>query len=301
MASTCCICMEEQDSIDHTFWKCKFGISIWNWLNEIFAFKNPSSFEDIYKAAKNKSPLVKEIWLTASCDTLTDLWFQRNEKLFEEKKPNINRFKSRIFQLVYEGGYRTTGNRWGQNYDSQIMSFCMLGVSNIKYSGITECYWKSPTSGYTLFCCDGSSFGNPGSAGFGIIARDNECQVIGTLIGGLAITTNFIAELYAILCALKWAVCSNCKKVIVQSDSLTVINLFKQENAPWFIRSRWVKVLQGFEDIQFYQVFREVNFFADSLDKKGARLNAGERIVHMRRPSFIKRIEMPGVVYHRFH
>ncbi|XP_026383314.1 uncharacterized protein LOC113278781 [Papaver somniferum] len=269
MASACCICMEDQDSMDHTLWKCKFGIFIWNWLNEIFAFKNPSFFEYIYKAAKNKSPLVKEIWLTASCATLRELWFQRNEKLFEENKPNINRFKSRIFQLVYEGGYRMKGNRWGQNYDSQIISFFMLGVRNIKYSGITECYWKSPTSGYTLFCCDGSSFGNPGSAGFGIIARDNEFQVIGTLIGGLCITTNFIAEVYAILCALEWAVCLNCKK--------------------------------GFEDIQFYQVFREVNFSADNLAKKGARLNASERIVHMRRPSFLKRIEIPGVVYHIFH
>lgn len=61
-----------------------------------------------------------------------------------------------------------------------------------------------------------------------------------------------------------------------------------------------MKVLQAMEDVQFYQVFREINFSADTLAKKGAVLNVGEKIIHMEKPSFLRRIEMSEVVYYIF-
>ncbi|XP_026428241.1 uncharacterized protein LOC113324121 [Papaver somniferum] len=241
MPSRCCVCIEEQDSMEHTLWECNFSVQIWDWLCAIFNFSKPLCFNDICRAARNHSPLMKEIWITAVCATVRDLWFQRNAIFFGEGRPDINRFKCKIYQVVHEGGGRMKGNRWGHNYDSQIISF-----SN----------WVP---------------------GFGIIARDSNCQVIGTLSGGVGITSNFIAEIYAVLCALEWATFLQLKKIIVRSHSKAVIILANNNRVPW-----------------------EINFSADSLAKKGATLAAGERICHFGRPQTLKRIEMPDTPYYRF-
>ncbi|XP_026460828.1 uncharacterized protein LOC113361980 [Papaver somniferum] len=71
--SRCCICQEAEDNMNHTLWQCKFSLEIWSWLNSIFGFKNPNSFEDICAAAKSaaakyKSLIIKEIWMTTASD-----------------------------------------------------------------------------------------------------------------------------------------------------------------------------------------------------------------------------------------
>ncbi|XP_026416790.1 uncharacterized protein LOC113312247 [Papaver somniferum] len=178
MVSRCCVCKEEQDCMNHTLWNCNFSVQIWSWICSIFDFSKPTSFEDICKAAQRNSPLVKEIWMTAACATMKELWFQRNKKLFEEVEPDLNSFKCRIWKLVHEGGCKMKGSRWGQAYDQQIIEFFKLGIRFSKYSCIKACHWSPPKHGYLLFCCDGSSFGNPRNAGFGIIVRDYEARIL---------------------------------------------------------------------------------------------------------------------------
>ncbi|XP_026417116.1 uncharacterized protein LOC113312588 [Papaver somniferum] len=102
-----------QDNMDHTLWHCKFSEEIWDWLYQVFKFPKPTSFSDMCKLAKNCSPLVKQVWMTAVCVTMRELWFQKNKKLFENIEPNINNFKNRILQCVNEGGNRMNGTRWG--------------------------------------------------------------------------------------------------------------------------------------------------------------------------------------------
>ncbi|XP_026410604.1 uncharacterized protein LOC113305821 [Papaver somniferum] len=124
--------------------------------------------------------------------------------------------------------------------------------------------------GYILFYCDGVSFGNPGNAGFGVVARDNISQVIGTLSGGVGIATNSIAEIYVILCALEWAVVLMVKKVIIRSDYKSVVSPFEKNKVPWYLRIRWQNVIQLFDDVKFQHCYREINFSADLLAKKAS-------------------------------
>ncbi|XP_026428765.1 uncharacterized protein LOC113324682 [Papaver somniferum] len=113
LASMCCICLEAQDTMYHILWECDFSVAVWNWLNGVFCFANPKSFDEVCSAANNKSPLVRKIWMIAACAAMRELWFQKNAKFFEEKKLNLNRNKCRIVQLVHEGGYRLNGVSWG--------------------------------------------------------------------------------------------------------------------------------------------------------------------------------------------
>lgn len=120
-----------------------------------------------------------------SCIILKELWFQKNIFFFEDIKPNMQRFKCRILKLVHESGLRIKGTKWCQNYDQQIITAFELGIRHSKFQCIKKCCWTPPDLGVVMFCCDGSSFGNPGSAGFGVVARDSNCQVIGALTGGI--------------------------------------------------------------------------------------------------------------------
>ncbi|XP_026416492.1 uncharacterized protein LOC113311922 [Papaver somniferum] len=151
-----------------------------------------------------------------------------------------------------------------------------------------------------MFCCDGSSFGNTGKAGFGVVIRDHVCQVVGVMTGGLGITTNYVAENYVVVCAAELAVEWKMQNIIVCSDSKSVLENFARNQAPWFVRVRWQKAIKNLSSVIFQHQLREVNFSADNAAKKGANLGAGERQVFIGRPTFLPRIEMKGVTYYKF-
>lgn len=96
------------------------------------------------------------------------------------------------------------GNKWGQDCDSRVIYFFKIGDRGIKFHYINESFWSAPAEGYILLCCAGISFGNPGNAGIGVIARNYKSQVLGTLTGGVGVADKAIAGEYAVLCALEW-------------------------------------------------------------------------------------------------
>ncbi|XP_026399265.1 uncharacterized protein LOC113295130 [Papaver somniferum] len=260
MVSRCCICASEQDSMQHLLWECKFSTDIWAWICSIFKFSQPKSFDDVWKCAAHFSSLIKQVWITTACSILKELWFQKNKCYFEGKNPNAQAFKCRIMKLVNEGGLRITGTKWNQSYDAEIIARFNLGTRSSKFQCIKSCHWYPPEKGFVMFCCDGSSFGNPGSAGFGVVVRDPDFQVIATLTGGIGISSNYLEETYGVMCAMELVVEWKMQKIIIV----------------------------------------KVNFSADNVAKKGASLAAGDKIVHIGRTQFLPRVEMPDVVYYRF-
>ncbi|XP_026435796.1 uncharacterized protein LOC113333588 [Papaver somniferum] len=226
IASMCSVCKQNQDSMPHLLWSCNFSLKIWKWLGNIFNFPIPVSFENIIHCAKNHSPIVREIWTTAAFCIMRELWFLKNRIMFENVQPNENDFISRILYLVHLGGYMMKGNRWSQDYDSQILNFFQLGHMSIKFTAIKECIWLNPPKGFVLFCCDGAAAGNPGLADFGIITRDHVCAVLGTISGGIGVASNYIAESLAIIWALEWSVKMQHDNIIIRSDSKSVVEDF---------------------------------------------------------------------------
>ncbi|XP_026400002.1 uncharacterized protein LOC113295883 [Papaver somniferum] len=189
----------------HILWQCSFNTNIWQWLLQTFNFQVPSSLSDILHFAKHKSPFVKQVWMIASCAILRELWFQKNKVIHEGISPNLECFKRRILNLVFYGGYRITGAKWRTEYDSYILHYFMLEQRNIKNSNLKECQWSNPQLGYLLFCCDGVALGDPGAAGYGVIARGCHAQVIGTISRGVGNATGFISKLLSIVFATEWA------------------------------------------------------------------------------------------------
>ncbi|XP_026436177.1 uncharacterized protein LOC113334044 [Papaver somniferum] len=244
MVSRCCICETEEDSMNHLLWKCNFSTEVSDWICSIFQFKAPKTLEDIWKCTSSCSPLIKQVWISAACIILKELWFQKNKRFFENIKPNMQGFKCRVMQLVNEGGLRMNG--------------------------------------------------------FGVVVRDSACQVLGTLSGGISIASNYLAESYGIMCALELEVQWNLQKIIIVSDSKSVLAEFAQGRVPWFLKGRWLLATSKIKKIQYKHCYREINFSVDCMAKKGALLAAGERQIHMGRPQCLPRVEMPDVDYFRF-
>ncbi|XP_026396987.1 uncharacterized protein LOC113291700 [Papaver somniferum] len=156
----------------------------------------------------------------------------KNKRYFEDIKPNMQRFKCRVMKLVNEGGLRITGSKWNQNYDQEIIAKFQLGLRHCRFQYIRKCHCFPPKQDFIMFCCDGSTFGNPGTAGFGVVFRDSACQVLGTLTGGIGVASNYLEEAYGIMCALELEIQWSRQNIIVVSDSKTVLAKFAQGRVP---------------------------------------------------------------------
>ncbi|XP_026459214.1 uncharacterized protein LOC113359857 [Papaver somniferum] len=300
LASKCCICQQDQDSMEHILWFCNFSKFIWKWLVAIFQFQPPTSFSDVLKSAKQKSSIIKQVWLTAACATMRELWFQKNKLIHENIIPNVENFKRRILSLAFYGGFRMTGTRWGQNYDSDVLNFFNLGQRSMKFRVIKECQWSSPNIGYPLFCCVGSVIGNPGMAGFGIIARNHNNQVIGTVSGGIRVATSYIADVLAIVWDVEWDAKLQCSKVLIRVVPKSVIEDFSKSIVPWCLHTRWIKEKRNISEIIFEQCYKEVNFYVIELAKKGTQLHQGNVEIHTGKPPSLVQVELPGRKYYIF-
>ncbi|XP_026399747.1 uncharacterized protein LOC113295630 [Papaver somniferum] len=119
----------------------------------------------------------------------------------------------------------------------------------VKHAKPIACFWSPPDSTELLICCDGASQGNPGSVGAGVIARDANCGVVGAMSVGLGFVSNYLAELYAILLGLEWDVQWGYSKILVRTDSASVVRDLEDFSLPWFAQQRWMAVRSS-RDVQ---------------------------------------------------
>ncbi|XP_026455602.1 uncharacterized protein LOC113356626 [Papaver somniferum] len=165
IASRCCLCGIEEETLDHVLFSCSFATRAWNWISQIFDLIPNSNLIISCKATSGRSQMVWELWLLANLVFKSELWALRNKGVFEQKKLYWNVFLKSVLKRV----------KWQQP---------------------KEYFWHPRESNEILLYCDGAARGNPGRAGAGVVALDASCNVIGAMSIGLGITTNYLAELY---------------------------------------------------------------------------------------------------------
>jgi len=122
---------------------------------------------------------------------------------------------------------------------------------------------------------DGASRGNPGESGIGILAKDEEGNVLLSASGYIGRTTNNLAEYTALLALLKRVKTLNCSRLIVHSDSELMV---KQMRGEYRIKNEEIRGYQ--EKIQrilskspfefeILHIPREMNGEADALANRG--------------------------------
>ena len=117
---------------------------------------------------------------------------------------------------------------------------------------------------------DGASKGNPGKAGYGFLIYDEKKNLVEKSGGFLGITTNNVAEYFALIFSLISAIKYNPESIIVYSDSQLMV---KQINGEYKVKQEWIKrlyavsksLIGNFKKISIVYIPREENKEADNL------------------------------------
>ncbi|XP_026399254.1 uncharacterized protein LOC113295118 [Papaver somniferum] len=231
---------------------------------------------------------------------MKELWFLRNECTYGKGKCDHNATKKKIKQSIADGDLRLTTNMWNKQYDLQILKTFGLKTRGVKNLIIKEVFFQLPEQGKLLLCCDGASIGNPGCAGYGILGILSTGEFVIAISGGLGISTNYYAEVFAILMEGEWVIHHAFNEIVFRTDSKAAISAFQSNKLPWFAVPRWEKICAKIDSCNFKHSYREVNFSADSMAKKGAMLRRGEHKIFESKPPFLNSLENPDQVYFRF-
>src|ERR1700681_1804904 len=116
---------------------------------------------------------------------------------------------------------------------------------------------------------DGAARGNPGPASYGLVLKRPDGSPLETLGKYIGRTTNNVAEYYALIAALDYAVAHGIKRLRVQSDSQLIVNqmkgLYKVKHPDLRpLHERAKKMAAGLEAFAIQYVPREQNHEADA-------------------------------------
>ena len=121
---------------------------------------------------------------------------------------------------------------------------------------------------------DGGARGNPGPAGFGVVIRDADGNMLEELHGALGVATNNVAEYNGLLAALRWAKEHGHTALHVRADSLLLVEQMRGNYKvkhpglqPLHARARLLAHEIG--RVTFEHVRREFNKDADRLSNLG--------------------------------
>ena len=125
---------------------------------------------------------------------------------------------------------------------------------------------------------DGGARGNPGSAGYGAIIKNESGQVLAELYQGIGTNTNNVAEYRGLIAALEWALEHGHTRLHVRSDSQLIVQQMlgnyrvKHEGLiPLYQQARRLAAKIG--HVTFEHVRREQNKEADRLSNLGMDMN----------------------------
>ncbi|XP_026399735.1 uncharacterized protein LOC113295618 [Papaver somniferum] len=279
---------------------CTFAGRAWNWIADVFDLIPNANLVVSCKAAKGKSAMIRDLWLIANLVIRSELWAVRNKAVFLRQHPNWSIFFKRVLKLIQDYVLRLKSFMRNSAEDVIILDFFRVNHRRVKFLQPTECFWEPPEENEIQLCCDGAARGNPGVAGAGVVARNVSCLVLGAMSIGLGVTTNYLAELYGIIVGMEWAVRWGFRQICIRYDSFSVVEALKNNNIPWFARQRRVAVCRHYDTLRFIHTYREANFSADAMEKRGFLLNEQEGLYYDGRPLFLASIEYPNVANYRF-
>ncbi|KAF6176409.1 hypothetical protein GIB67_010857 [Kingdonia uniflora] len=240
LASRCCLCKNNSESLLHLILECPSSVHLWNWMADLFLLKNLD---------KNLLSFLRAGKKMTSCITIRPTW--------------------------------------------DFLRCLGVAIHSCKHPLVKSCFWELPRIGKIKINTDGAAKGNPGKRGIGCIFCDCKYKVMGTLSKGLGLVTNFMVECEAIILGVEHAASFGWLIAWIESDSTTAVEAFKTNNIPWILEASWENARRNMRNIRFLANWREANFSADALSKKGALLQEVVCESEMGRPAFLKKIEVP--------
>lgn len=167
-----------------------------------------------------------------------------------------------IYQILDWLGKGKTYDEITKTYSlslDEILSAIKYAASSLRPKGVSK---------LTIYI-DGSSRGNPGPSGVGVIIYDNK-RVIEKVSSYIGRATNNISEYKALILALQYAKRVESESLTIFSDSELMLN---QINGRYIVKDKVLKMLyneakeliNGFRDVALLHIPRECNKEANKL------------------------------------
>ncbi|XP_026396073.1 uncharacterized protein LOC113290706 [Papaver somniferum] len=121
---------------------------------------------------------------------------------------------------------------WMPDYKGKFTVRSAREITRPHLQEAVEVIWWVPDFGNLLLCCEGAAVGNHDNAGSGVVARDSDCAFLGAISFGLGVTTNYLAEVYAVVVGFEWANKWGVRRVIIRTDSDAARMAFSTNSMP---------------------------------------------------------------------
>uniref|UniRef100_A0A2N9IB19 Uncharacterized protein n=1 Tax=Fagus sylvatica TaxID=28930 RepID=A0A2N9IB19_FAGSY len=259
MDPLCEICQESDETILHVFRDCHVAHSFWldAGLSPSNSFFLGSNCMDWLNAnACNKSKVFGKLftWNIFFLFSIWNLWIQRNKVIFQHTNPNP-RLASYVEKLVME-------------------FVCCIQIPLVSRSPILmPIRWEKPSPGWVKLNTDGSSLVNLGIAGSGGLIRNSDGDWIMGFVRNIGTTGSVAAELWALRDGLSLCVQLRLLAVEIELDAKSVVSIFSKNTtcsgdlSPLIDDCR--ALLRKIPQTKMIHCFREANFCADALAKRG--------------------------------
>lgn len=177
-----------------------------------------------------------------------------------------------ISQVLYDmHGAALFPFSWSSQADCLLLSKGILpSLTPARKFNLLPITWKLPQSTSFKLNIDGSSLGNPGPSGAGVVLRNCWGEVIAAEYHFIGIATNVYAETKALLFGLQLCIRLGYAGVHVESDSAILLQyLDNPQSWPWrlFHELSEINRLIASHTFHFSHVYREGNTVADALAK----------------------------------
>ncbi len=128
----------------------------------------------------------------------------------------------------------------------------------------------APPAGVHVANIDGASRGNPGPASYAVVLRDPQGKIVLELAKNIGRETNNVAEYFALLAALDYAISHNISALRIRSDSELLVRQmqgrYKVKSADLKpLHERAAKLARQLQYFAIEHVRRELNRDADAL------------------------------------
>ncbi|MCH80179.1 ribonuclease H protein [Trifolium medium] len=271
ISSVCNLCCKHVENSYHIFFECEFACKLWSWLagclNTPFVF---NSLGDLWKLCDDLwSPQSKVTVIAAIVNLINTLWMVRNQARFNDK---IITWKTAIEIII--SNTALSGNNTKKRASSSLRDFSFLKLFDIsihhpKASFVKEVIWHPPSLNWFKCNIDGSS--NFSGSACGGIFRNHLADFQFAFAQPLGVDSPFSAELFGAILAIEYAFSNGWHNLWLESDSMLVVNAFKEPHKPvtWALRNRWNNALVLLSNMNCIvtHIFREGNVVADLIAK----------------------------------
>ena len=234
-ASRCPFC-PNIDSQSHALFECSLARDLWCYFGSLFGFIIPLTDlrTFLFSIWNHRDPNLKLIGLLPSI-ICWNLWKVRNKYLFEGIIPTVTSLVAsttcQLHQLTLQNPLLVPSHVH-RNY-----AFLPFPVLRKRIVFAQPMHWLCPHGPWKLNA-DGSSLGNPGHSGGGVVVCDPYGHVLFAETVYFGHATSMSAESRALLHGLQLCAAHGLFSIQVETDSQSLFHMLQSSNSwPWNIYS----------------------------------------------------------------